>query len=387
MTEMLDYKPKHIMISDIFRSKIEEGVYSPGDKLFSDDEIARHYKIGRHTVAAGLNILAKEGLLERAPRRGTIVSVKSADPIYLLIPSPDFLEEVNNNSALFIRRLYKYLHLELMEASVPLITVPMSPTNNPNDIDEKFFQVIPPRSKVVCYTGRWGVRGLKCLQRKKCNVVFYDYQYESPSSNLDKNWKSLLFDYANGAHEAIRVLYDHGFRKPLLFLEQDSSYNELRLKDQLALSAAGKFFPDLDSDNIIIYEIENERPDEIYTRFGSIFGERVSRGGFDALFFNTFGLAGQVVPQVRREYSHMVIVNDLQEVSMAPELCHYGLDFAQLGRMTLELFDQPKGTVATIQTQLHNVELLGNGKGSKSYPIKPGQQSINKISQEILANH
>jgi DNA-binding LacI/PurR family transcriptional regulator len=72
-TELLDYKPKHVIISDIFREKIAKGKFRKGDKLLPDEEIARKYNVNKRTVAVGLNSLVKEGLLERAPRRGTIV--------------------------------------------------------------------------------------------------------------------------------------------------------------------------------------------------------------------------------------------------------------------------------------------------------------------------
>ena len=72
-TELLDYKPKHTIISDIFREKIVKGEFSSGNKLLPDEEIAKKYNVNKRTVAAGLNALVKEGLLQRAPRRGTIV--------------------------------------------------------------------------------------------------------------------------------------------------------------------------------------------------------------------------------------------------------------------------------------------------------------------------
>lgn len=78
-TEMLDYKPKHVIISDIFREKIAQGKFRKGDKLLPDEDIAKKYNVNKRTVAVGLNALVKEGLLERAPRRGTIVIIDDSD--------------------------------------------------------------------------------------------------------------------------------------------------------------------------------------------------------------------------------------------------------------------------------------------------------------------
>jgi hypothetical protein len=70
---VVDSKPKDIFIADFFREEIISGRLKKGDKLLSDEKIARQFKLNKRTVASGLNILVGEGLLSRAPRRGTIV--------------------------------------------------------------------------------------------------------------------------------------------------------------------------------------------------------------------------------------------------------------------------------------------------------------------------
>ena len=70
---IINSKPKHAQVADIIRSMILSGDLAKGSRLQTDDELAQKYKINRHTVAAGLNSLVEEGMLERAPRRGTIV--------------------------------------------------------------------------------------------------------------------------------------------------------------------------------------------------------------------------------------------------------------------------------------------------------------------------
>ena len=72
-SELIDRKPKDVFIADFFREQIIAGKLRKGDKLLSDEKIARKYKLNKRTVASGLNSLVEEGLLARAPRRGTIV--------------------------------------------------------------------------------------------------------------------------------------------------------------------------------------------------------------------------------------------------------------------------------------------------------------------------
>lgn len=78
VAEILGYKTKKTLIADIVRKHIMQNKFSNGDRLLPDDELAIKYKVNKRTVAAGLNALVKEGLLERAPGRGTIV-IRSTD--------------------------------------------------------------------------------------------------------------------------------------------------------------------------------------------------------------------------------------------------------------------------------------------------------------------
>jgi len=71
--EIISSKPKHVQVADIIREQIQSGAFTKGTRLLPDEELASKYQVNRHTIAAGLNALVREGLLERAPRRGTIV--------------------------------------------------------------------------------------------------------------------------------------------------------------------------------------------------------------------------------------------------------------------------------------------------------------------------
>jgi GntR family transcriptional regulator, arabinose operon transcriptional repressor len=69
----LAYKPKYLLIADMVREAIVTGTFKNGDQLPPDNQLANQYNINTRTLAAGLKILVNEGLLARAPRRGTIV--------------------------------------------------------------------------------------------------------------------------------------------------------------------------------------------------------------------------------------------------------------------------------------------------------------------------
>ena len=64
---------KLMMVTEKFRKDILSGLYLPGDRLPTDEDIAREFGINKRTVAGGLARLVAEGLITRAPGRGSVV--------------------------------------------------------------------------------------------------------------------------------------------------------------------------------------------------------------------------------------------------------------------------------------------------------------------------
>lgn len=66
-------EPKYMVIAEKIRGDILSGSFPPGSKLPPDEVIAKAYGINKRTVAAGMSQLVAEGLITRAPGRGSIV--------------------------------------------------------------------------------------------------------------------------------------------------------------------------------------------------------------------------------------------------------------------------------------------------------------------------
>lgn len=65
--------PKYLEMAEKFRQDILSGVYQEGFRLPPDETIAKMYGINKRTVAAGMAQLVSEGLITRAPKRGSVV--------------------------------------------------------------------------------------------------------------------------------------------------------------------------------------------------------------------------------------------------------------------------------------------------------------------------
>lgn len=66
--------PLYHQLAQILRSQIRSGVFQPGAKLPPERELMNLYGVSRNTVRQAIDLLAREGLLQRDQGRGTFVS-------------------------------------------------------------------------------------------------------------------------------------------------------------------------------------------------------------------------------------------------------------------------------------------------------------------------
>ena len=78
----LGFAPKHILIADKMRDYIMSGKVKSGERLQADTVLATKFKVNKRTIANGLNLLAEEGLLSRAPGRGFCGYLRKRRQIY-----------------------------------------------------------------------------------------------------------------------------------------------------------------------------------------------------------------------------------------------------------------------------------------------------------------
>lgn len=68
--------PLYHQVAGILRQRIEEGVYPPGGRLQSEDEIATEFDVSRATVRQAIGELVMEALVVRRQGRGTFVTTQ-----------------------------------------------------------------------------------------------------------------------------------------------------------------------------------------------------------------------------------------------------------------------------------------------------------------------
>jgi len=76
----INYKtPIYLQLREIIRNKIEDGEYTPGTAIPSENELSETYGINRITVRNAINALVNEGLLRSVQGKGVFVIGNKAE--------------------------------------------------------------------------------------------------------------------------------------------------------------------------------------------------------------------------------------------------------------------------------------------------------------------
>lgn len=75
--------PLYIQVASALRQRIESGLWQPGQKISTLEELEREFEVARVTVRQAVELLQNEGLVHRQQGRGTFVADKLQDKHWL----------------------------------------------------------------------------------------------------------------------------------------------------------------------------------------------------------------------------------------------------------------------------------------------------------------
>src|ERR1043166_465767 len=101
--------PSHVQIQSHLRQQIQTGALKPGERLPTNMELARKWGVSCTAVQKALAGLTVEGLLARAPRRGTHVRTPTEKATIGILFGPSLSDE----TAHFYRSIHKALRAEI----------------------------------------------------------------------------------------------------------------------------------------------------------------------------------------------------------------------------------------------------------------------------------
>ena len=210
MTELIGRKPKNVIIADTIRKQIASGKLPKGSRLLSDDEFARKYNVNKRTVAAGLNTLVKEGLIERIPRQGTFVvnhssnGSKTSNAVGMIMLSKgDVYSDINRNITRELASLNLY----------PILINEQVLSDNASV--KSFMQSIVsdqvmPYGFIIDASSKFPFGFLKENMDKFHNIVFIN-KYHHPEKMA--NAKYTRVDFAEAGRLAAKHFISQGYKK------------------------------------------------------------------------------------------------------------------------------------------------------------------------------
>ena len=95
-------RTKYYILMEIMKQAILNGTIKAGEKLLSENELAKKYEVSRHTVRRALSLLIKEGYVTAQQGRGNFCmdgfQIEKTKKILMLVRESEFLVESTDNN-------------------------------------------------------------------------------------------------------------------------------------------------------------------------------------------------------------------------------------------------------------------------------------------------
>ena len=167
-------KALYFEVVELLLEDIRKGLYPPGSKLPSEDQLARQFSISRVTLREALRVLEDDGVIVRRHGSGTFVLDKKAVPIQTL------------SSIVSTSTIFKRAGLEDRFTKVALKKIPASPK-----IAEKLG--IPAGEEI------WEIERVRTIGETPA-VYSFDY---FPSSFLPAEKEKFLHEYIHSLYHLL----------------------------------------------------------------------------------------------------------------------------------------------------------------------------------------
>lgn len=103
-TYQLSRIPLYVQVATTLRRRIEDGYWKPGAKISTLDELEEEFKVARVTIRHAVDLLEKEGLVDRRQGNGTFVIDKVRDRRWLQLATTwqSLISMIENNVLKFV---------------------------------------------------------------------------------------------------------------------------------------------------------------------------------------------------------------------------------------------------------------------------------------------
>ncbi len=205
---------KRLEIAGKLKKEILSGAYANRNRLPVEPELAAMLGITRKTLRGSLDILEKEGLLERIPGKGTFLPHRTGSDVgnvFLLLPCSDYFLKSDFETRSILRDILSGCLQEACLRKAHVITLPLTTTNRIEDFDETILERLPDGSRIIFYSN-WYAPIFPLFLRKKFRIAHIhhlNYRNSSLKQAVDQ-WVCCKADLAGGIEKALDYLVQRG---------------------------------------------------------------------------------------------------------------------------------------------------------------------------------
>jgi len=198
--EYSPFLPKYCQILQQLKNKISQKVVKPGDKLPSESQLVKEYRVNRHTVRRAIIELEREGLISKEWGKGSFVREGSKETIiFMTFSGGNNVLEVGHLS-----HIYRGIQEECLKGNRSLVTMGIQRFDSPETIP----RTIRNLGGVICPCGL-----LELLEEKKWNKLKNIPLVIVDSAPENKKFPAVLADNFGGAYQATQYLISLAHRR------------------------------------------------------------------------------------------------------------------------------------------------------------------------------
>lgn len=308
--------------------------FLPGAKLPPERDYARQLGVARKTLRFVLDRMEQENRIIRnshgtflRDERNCFDSPEQEEPVTILLPCPDYLVVSGYSSSYAHRQMILGAMRAAVESGTYVVTIPVSETNSPEDIN--WFQLRHlHRDSMVMFSGSWFRNVFPMLAERKCRIGYMANREFSFFSRIP-DLTSINCQFADGRtflYSAVRHLHAEGAERIVYF--GSSAADISRIGKDSFLAAVRELNPEYGEAFFQVYDAGTSLPERL-----ELLGKFYEAVKFDALIlelnpyrehdfeFDLYEAAG-----IPLSTKLMITVSDLlhqDNVAKYATVCHY----------------------------------------------------------------
>ncbi len=204
---------KNATVENYIRQQIGNGVWRPGDKLPSEQEMCAELSVSQTTLRIALKTLANDGWIERKARSGSFVCEKtSKQNIFIVCPLAQITQPTGYHFRFLIERLQQKIQQQGYVANT-FLSSEMNRDDVPCNLDELV--------RNPAFRDCGGIIGLTSLEQIRQEIQERNIACVEMLSGAPLVHSGTIFDLDHKNRTAFRVLKQHGITDDIAVLYPD----------------------------------------------------------------------------------------------------------------------------------------------------------------------